>query len=96
MNLYGPTIGDSTVTTTQVYTFDFPPNAWTTIAGTTARMFDVAEHFWSRRNVHREKGLNGGAALKPIHERAPRKALVLRASYHGMCRLPCYRGARTR
>ena len=52
--------------------------------------------FPSRWEINREAAIAGAKAEQPKHSRIPKKALVLRSSYQGMARLPCYRGTRPR
>lgn len=60
------------------------------------RMAEEASWFPSRWEINRKAAIAGGQALKKKHCSAPKGALVLRSSYQGMARLPCYRGTRTR
>jgi hypothetical protein len=50
----------------------------------------------TRWEINRKAAIAGGKAQQVKHRRVPKKALVLRSSYQGMARLPCYRGTRPR
>lgn len=52
--------------------------------------------FPTRWEINREAAIAGAIAQQKKHSRVPKKALVLRSSYQGMARLPCYRGTRPR
>jgi hypothetical protein len=56
----------------------------------------VDSWFPTRWEINREAAIKGGRAQQKQHSRVPKKALVLRSSYQGMARLPCYRGTRPR
>jgi len=52
--------------------------------------------FPTRWEINREAAIKGATAQQKKHSRVPKKALVLRSSYQGMARLPCYRATRPR
>ena len=52
--------------------------------------------FPTRRELNNQAAQRGARAQAEKHDRIPKKALVLRSSYQGMARLPCYRGTRPR
>jgi hypothetical protein len=56
----------------------------------------VDSWFPTRWEINREAAIEGAMAQQKKHSRVPKKALVLRSSYQGMARLPCYRGTRPR
>lgn len=67
--------------------------------------YEVYDDTWSppkpflgptKWELQREASIEGARKEAPKHERIPRKALVLRASYQQMARLPGYRGKRWR
>lgn len=55
-----------------------------------------ASWFLTRREINRLAAIAGAKAEQTKHSRIPKKALVLRSSYQGMARLPCYRATRPR
>ena len=56
----------------------------------------VNSWFPTRRELNRLAAIEGAMAQQKKHSRVPKKALVLRSSYQGMARLPCYRATRPR
>lgn len=60
------------------------------------QLADEASWFPSRWEINRLAAIAGARARSKDHSRIPKKALVLRSSYQGMARLPCYRGTRPR
>ena len=52
--------------------------------------------FPTRRELNDQAARRGAQAQATQHARIPKKALVLRSSYQGMARLPCYRSTRPR
>lgn len=55
---------------------------------------DPSTFFPTRRELNDQAALRGAMAEKPKHGRIPKKAMVVRTSYQGMARLPCYRSKR--
>ena len=55
-----------------------------------------ASWFPTRRELNDQAARRGAQAQEKQHARIPKKALVLRSSYQGMARLPCYRATRPR
>jgi len=57
---------------------------------------DYSAFFPTRLELNDQAARRGAVAQEEKHRRIPKKALVLRSSYQGMARLPCYRGTRPR
>ena len=72
--------------------------AYTTYSANITPVNQALEASWfpTRRELNRLAAIAGGQAEKSKHSRIPKKALVLRSSYQGMARLPCYRATRPR
>ena len=58
--------------------------------------YDVSLLFPTRQELNDQAAIAGAKAKTKEHSRVPKDALVLRSSYQGMTRLPCYRGVRPR
>ena len=53
-------------------------------------------HWRTPKEENDAEALRSAMSLDAVHSRVPKKALVLRASYQQMARLPCYCGRRAR
>lgn len=88
---WSPTTGTTVIHYTQ--TFDSTASVY----AVTPRLlvpFDLPAR--SKWQLSRDGAFSGVAPLAAEHARLPKDAFVLRSSFQGMARLPCYRGARPR
>jgi len=72
--------------------------AYTTYSANITPVNQALEASWfpTRRELNDQAAKRGAQAQAKQHARIPKKALVLRPSYQGMARLPCYRATRPR
>jgi hypothetical protein len=72
--------------------------AYTTYSANITPVNQAQEDSWfpTRRELNNQAARRGAQAQAKQHARIPKKALVLRSSYQGMARLPCYRATRPR
>jgi len=72
--------------------------AYTTYSANITPVNQALEASWfpTRRELNDQAAKRGAQAQAKQHARIPKKALVLRSSYQGMARLPCYRATRPR